>query len=315
MNAQVENIVVFPKSEQETARKASLKEGYYQVANQIGLALCKVSLSSRESRLVQAILFKTFGYHKSSDWICYDQLSELTGIDRSNIGKVKASLIHRRILLRDGKKIGINPATSQWVMNIRNGSTRSAQRETQPLSGTSEEEKRVRIDSCQSQKRLKKSLSDSAQKESELTFEKVEIDSQKSQFRPPQKKNTLQNTNRKKINKKKNPIPPDKKPLLPPAVDFSVFENITPEQVSEIKRIRKSNKGGPISQRVANQLAKEFVQARQYGFSLEDCLTEWESRGWKSFKAAWVAPKERYHSKPYPDFHSGDTSWAKDLGW
>ncbi|WP_224164844.1 replication protein [Vibrio penaeicida] len=161
--------------------------------------MCKVSLSSRESRLVQAILFKTFGYHKSSDWICYEQLSELTGIDRSNIGKVKASLIQRRILLRDGKKIGINPVTSQWVMNIRNGSIRSAQREIQSLNGTSEEEKRVKTDSCQSQKRLKKTPSDSAQKESELTFEKVEIDSQKSQFRPPQKKNTLQKTNIKDL--------------------------------------------------------------------------------------------------------------------
>ncbi|WP_224164846.1 hypothetical protein [Vibrio penaeicida] len=39
MNAQIENIVVFPQSEQETAHKASLKEGYYQVANQIGLVL------------------------------------------------------------------------------------------------------------------------------------------------------------------------------------------------------------------------------------------------------------------------------------
>ncbi|GLQ72890.1 replication protein [Vibrio penaeicida] len=312
MNAQIENIVVFPQSEQETAHKASLKEGYYQVANQIGLALCKVSLSSRESRLVQAILFKTFGYHKSSDWICYEQLSELTGIDRSNIGKVKASLIQRRILLRDGKKIGINPVTSQWVMNIRNGSIRSAQREIQSLNGTSEEEKRVKTDSCQSQKRLKKTPSDSAQKESELTFEKVEIDSQKSQFRPPQKKNTLQKTNIKDLSTNS---PCRKKPKL-----FKAFFDAYPahRKGGSDAHVWKVWKAERLTESDA-KLALEWLQmaARQ--------SRDWERQSGCPFvvgitrfvrERRWLTPlpitQKRYLP---PDFHSGDTSWADDLGW
>ena len=73
-------------------------------------------------------------------------------------------------------------------------------------------------------------------------------------------------------------------------VDFSVF-GMSDNQVSELKRIRKKNKGGSISQRVANAMSKEFHQAAEFGYSFDDLLTEWESRGWKSFKAEWVKSK------------------------
>jgi hypothetical protein len=74
------------------------------------------------------------------------------------------------------------------------------------------------------------------------------------------------------------------------AVDFSLF-NATDDQIAEIKRIRRQNKGGSITQRVVNGLAKEFAQAQTMGYSFDELLTEWEVRGWKSFKAEWVKPK------------------------
>lgn len=73
-------------------------------------------------------------------------------------------------------------------------------------------------------------------------------------------------------------------------VDFSIF-GMTDEQLSEMKRIRKKNKGGAITQRVADALSKEFHAAAQFGFSFDELLTEWELRGWKSLKAEWIKPK------------------------
>ena len=72
------------------------------------------------------------------------------------------------------------------------------------------------------------------------------------------------------------------------AVNYSCFLNFNQEQLTELKRIRKTNKGGKITQRVANALAKEFNQAELGGFTIEQSLTEWEVRGWKSFKAEWM---------------------------
>lgn len=66
---------------------------------------------------------------------------------------------------------------------------------------------------------------------------------------------------------------------------------MTDEQVEEVKRIRRKNRGGAITQRVVNGLAKEFELAAKIGWGPEDILSEWELRGWKSFKAEWVKPK------------------------
>lgn len=68
--------------------------------------------------------------------------------------------------------------------------------------------------------------------------------------------------------------------------------NISDSQQSEIVRIRKKNKGGSITDRVATALVNEFTLAGKLGWSLDEMLTEWETRGWKSFKAEWIASKK-----------------------
>ena len=73
-------------------------------------------------------------------------------------------------------------------------------------------------------------------------------------------------------------------------IDFSPL-CMADDQVDEVKRIRRKNKGGAITQRVVNGLAKEFELAAKIGWGPEDILSEWELRGWKSFKAEWVKPK------------------------
>ena len=74
------------------------------------------------------------------------------------------------------------------------------------------------------------------------------------------------------------------------AIDFSPL-CMTDEQIAEVKRIRKKTKGGALTQRVVNSLAVEFESAAKIGWGPEDILSEWELRGWKSFKAEWIKPK------------------------
>lgn len=73
-------------------------------------------------------------------------------------------------------------------------------------------------------------------------------------------------------------------------IDFSPL-CMTGDQIDEVKRIRRKNKGGTLTQRVINGLAKEFELAANIGWGPEDILSEWELRGWRSFKAEWVKPK------------------------
>ena len=87
---------------------------------------------------------------------------------------------------------------------------------------------------------------------------------------------------------KKNATPPPKKPKATP-IDYSVLQ-MTDEQVEEVKRIRKQTKGVN-SQRAINQLAKECDLSRRRGFSNDDILNEWTTRGWRSYKDEWNRSK------------------------
>lgn len=89
-----------------------------------------------------------------------------------------------------------------------------------------------------------------------------------------------------------NPIPNNP---ITKSLDFSVFAGIADNQIKEIERIRKANNTGKakkLTQRVVNSLAKEFAKAFKIGYSIDDCLDEWETRSWKSFKAEWLTPKQ-----------------------
>ena len=100
-------------------------------------------------------------------------------------------------------------------------------------------------------------------------------------------------TNHKPITNNHKPIKDTKKSAPSVAVDFSVF-SLSDELVEEIKRIRVANKGGAIkTQRVANGLAKEFGKAQALGYDIEEILTEWEIRKWKSFKADWMSKTDK----------------------
>jgi len=81
--------------------------------------------------------------------------------------------------------------------------------------------------------------------------------------------------------------------------DFSVFINFSKFQLSELKRIRSKNKGGAITQRVADGIADEFIQAQSAGLTIDRCLTEWEIRSWKSFKFSWMKVEQK--NKMYSD--------------
>lgn len=83
--------------------------------------------------------------------------------------------------------------------------------------------------------------------------------------------------------------------------DYSVLINFSNQQIDELKRIRKANKGGSITQRVADALAKEFNQASLRGFTIDQCLTEWELRGWKSFKSEWLKSNQQKGAVEYSE--------------
>jgi phage replication O-like protein O len=99
-----------------------LSNGYTKIANEIVEALARTYLTSYETRVLYAILRKTYGWEKKEDWISISQFVEITGLHRSHISRSLLLLSLRNIITKRGNKISFNKYWSQWK-ELPNGVT------------------------------------------------------------------------------------------------------------------------------------------------------------------------------------------------
>jgi len=90
------------------------ENGYTSIANEIVDVLAYTKFTTQESRLLWAILRKTYGYNKKEDWVALSQLSKMTGMSVTHVSHTKARLIERNIVAQTGNKIRFSKYYSQW---------------------------------------------------------------------------------------------------------------------------------------------------------------------------------------------------------
>lgn len=95
-----------------------IENGHVDIANELVEAFAKCYLSARESRVLWALLRKTYGWHKKLDRISYTQLENITGMNRRHIASALNRLISRKIITRSGNahklEYGIQKDYEQW---------------------------------------------------------------------------------------------------------------------------------------------------------------------------------------------------------
>ncbi|WP_133179013.1 replication protein [Shewanella decolorationis] len=112
--------------------KADLDDGYLRLSNTLVDALCRTKLSDRESRVLFAVIRRTYGYGKATDWVSYSQIEEMTEIDTDNVSRVIRGLLKRNVLIKEGKKIGVNPTVSSWADKPTKAKTVNSDSENAP---------------------------------------------------------------------------------------------------------------------------------------------------------------------------------------
>ncbi|MCA1743120.1 MAG: replication protein, partial [Desulfovibrionales bacterium] len=65
---------------QDSLTGGTTSSNFTQIPNQLIDQLSKAGLSGQQSQIILAIIRKTFGFHKDSDWISFTQLAKMTGI-------------------------------------------------------------------------------------------------------------------------------------------------------------------------------------------------------------------------------------------
>ena len=81
--------------------------------------LCLVDITRRQQRVLNAVARKTYGFNKPTDWITASQIKTMMGYQGHycHISADLKMLKNRKIVIQDGKKIGINPVLSDWIMD------------------------------------------------------------------------------------------------------------------------------------------------------------------------------------------------------
>ena len=246
--------------------KADTDEGYTRIANTLLESIYRCELTGRQLRVYLALVRKTYGYQRKTDYITASQIAAEINYQscESNIRADLKILKDRKLIISEGRKIGPNPIISEWVNSVENNT------------------QKCRKQQCRKQhttvlKSTRQSVENNTPRVLKTTHTKESI-----------------KENKKESNLNKGERHPAHAESDNPPIDFSAL-NFTDEQISEVKRIRKKNsktaKEAQLSQRIVNGLAKEFHAAEGMGFSVDDLLTEWEIRGWTGFKAEWIKPK------------------------
>jgi phage replication O-like protein O len=102
---------------EERREAAGFQGGFTRSSNIILDQLCKCKISGGMFQVALAIHRLTSGYNKPIDIIANIQISELTDQAPNHVAENKQKLLQCNIVLRDGRKIGINPNVSEWKID------------------------------------------------------------------------------------------------------------------------------------------------------------------------------------------------------
>ncbi|ECN4823106.1 replication protein [Salmonella enterica subsp. enterica serovar Typhimurium] len=258
--AEVINFPV-PDVAHKEPRVADLDDGFTRIANEILEAVMHAGLSQHQLLVFMAVMRKTYGFNKKSDWVSNEQLSELTGILPHKCSSAKSALVKRGILTQTGRVIGINKTVSEWS--------------SLPVKGT---EKKPYLEKVDLPESGKKSLPESGKKSLPESGKKSLPESGNGYY--PNQVNTKDTiTKDSKDNSNKPPKPPR-------AVSFDASSVQLPDWLSSIiwsswVEYRRDLKKPIKSQQTVTQAINLLDRCRLNGYTPEEIINRSIANGWQ----------------------------------
>ncbi|EAA3990417.1 replication protein [Salmonella enterica subsp. enterica] len=258
--AEVINFPV-PDVAHKEPRVADLDDGFTRIANEILEAVMHAGLSQHQLLVFMAVMRKTYGFNKKSDWVSNEQLSELTGILPHKCSSAKSALVKRGILTQTGRVIGINKTVSEWS--------------SLPVKGT---EKKPYLEKVNLPESGKKSLPESGKKSLPESGKKSLPESGNGCY--PNQVNTKDTiTKDSKDNSNKPPKPPR-------AVSFDASSVQLPDWLSSIiwsswVEYRRDLKKPIKSQQTVTQAINLLDRCRLNGYTPEEIINRSIANGWQ----------------------------------
>lgn len=117
----IENIIHFPVQQTdrpaEAKRGPQVEDGYARIANELLEQVMIAPLTSREIRVVMAVIRLTYGWNRKHARVTGGLLAKLTGIHATTCAKVLSGLITKNVITRNGgsrSPVSLNKHADQW---------------------------------------------------------------------------------------------------------------------------------------------------------------------------------------------------------
>jgi phage replication O-like protein O len=272
---------------------SNTQRGFTRMDNELYEALIGADLSGRELRVALAVHRFTVGYNSQAARIPAATIAKLSGIARENVSRIIGELIRQRVIFRAGGSkapIGIAPF-SEWKIDLKNEDKKGQAKATQ----------------CVKSDTSLVSFPTHIKERKDINTTDVVLSASVESVRAL-------------------PAKASSKSAKPKADTFTLSNLLldnphgASEQVlADWLTCRKSLKAA-VTATVWKRVNAELAKCAAEGISADDALAEAQEAGWRGFKAEWVANRRSNDRRlparqsTGPDFHSGDTSWANDLG-
>lgn len=264
-------------------RVADLDDGFTRIANELLEAVMHAGLSQHQLLVFMAVMRKTYGFNKKSDWVSNEQLSELTGILPHKCSAAKSVLVKRGILTQTGRVIGINKTVSEWS--------------SLPVKGT---EKKPYLKKVTLPESGKKSLPESG-----------------NAYYPNQVNTKDKHTKDNKDNINNPPKSPRAVSFDASAVQLPDW--LSAEIWSSWVAYRRDLKKPIKSQQTVTQAINLLDRCRQNGYSPDEIINQSIANGWQGlFEPKGAKPQPRQQVRVAENFSGKDygqteiPSWARD---
>lgn len=106
-------------------RVVDTDNGFTRIANELLEAVIRAGLTQNQMLITLAVIRKTYGYNKTSDWVGNAQLSDLTGLPETRCSTEKNKLVKMKVLTANGRMTSINKEVSAWQVKF-NGISKTA---------------------------------------------------------------------------------------------------------------------------------------------------------------------------------------------
>lgn len=266
-------------------RVADLDDGFTRIANELLEAVMRAGLSQHQLLVFMAVMRKTYGFNKKSDWVSNEQLSELTGILPHKCSAAKSVLVKRGILTQTGRVIGINKTVSEWS--------------SLPVKGT---EKKTYLKKVTLPESGKKSLPESGN-----AYYPNKVNTKDKHTKDKHTKDNKDNIN--------NP------PKSPRAVSFDALAVQLPDWLSaEIwsswVAYRRDLKKPIKSQQTVTQAINLLDRCRLNGYTPDEIINQSIANGWQGlFEPKGARPQRRQESRVTERFADKDYGKTEIPDW